>query len=579
MDKTTMNICIGGEAGQGLVTIGQVLAKALVRKGYHLHVTQVYESRIRGGHNTFVLRVGSVPVAAPTEEIDLLIALDKASLPVHREDLASKALILSDDSLSITPDSKDFKSSKARHLSIPLADMGKGARQNTVMLGGVSALLGLDKEDITHSLMEYLANQTPAVRKENELVLEKAYNWLAEQKSEFPPLSKPTLPKNSNMMLHGNEAIAMGAIAAGLKFCSFYPMSPATTVSLTVADFAKRMGIVVEQVEDEIAAINMALGASYAGARAMTASSGGGFALMCEGVSLAGITETPIVIVVAMRPGPATGLPTRTEQGDLDLVMYAGHGEFPRAVFAPATLQECFDLTRQAFVMAEKYQGPVFVLTDQYLTDSYRQTPPFALDTPPLPVGLLESQGNPDAPGYERYAMSKDGISPRRIPGLGKSLVVLDSDEHTPDGHITEDLSVRVAMQDKRMTKLQGLTREAVSPTFTGPDEVTDILLVCWGSTKGAVEEAAEIMRAKGDKVSVCHFSQVYPLQPESFIPRFNAAKKVVMVESNFRGQMAGLIQRETGFSVQRMVLRYDGLPMTPRYIINHLAADKSHKA
>lgn len=566
MDKTTMNICIGGEAGQGLVTIGQVLGKALVRKGYHLHVTQGYESRIRGGHNTFTLRVGSVPVNAPTEDIDLLIALDKASLPVHEKDLTPKAIILSDDSIPAAP---DVKNSASRHLSMPLADMGKGARQNTIMLGAVAALLGLNKEEINRGLMEHLSSQPASVHKDNELVLENAYAWLAKQKPDFAALPKPTLPQDSNMMLHGNEAIALGAMAAGLKFCSFYPMSPATSISLSVAEFAKRMGIIVEQVEDEIAAINMALGASYAGARAMTASSGGGFALMCEGVSLAGMTETPIVIAVAMRPGPATGLPTRTEQGDLDLVMYAGHGEFPRAVFAPASLQDCFDLTRQAFVMAERYQGPAFVLTDQYLTDSYRQTPPFALDTPPLPVGVQD--GNPDDPGYERFALSKDGISPRRIPGLGKSLVLLDSDEHTPDGHITEDLSVRVAMQDKRLSKLKGLTREVVPPSFIGPDSA-DTLLVCWGSTKGAVEEAAELMRAKGDKVVVCHFSQVYPLQPASFLPRFKAAKKVVMVESNSTGQMAGLIRRETGFSVHRMVLRYDGLPMTARYITNLLA-------
>lgn len=571
MDRTTINICIGGEAGQGLATIGQVLGKALVRKGYHLHVTQVYESRIRGGHNTFSLRVGSVPTAAPVEEIDLLIALDKASLPVHEKDLAPNALVLSDDSLTTPP------GFKGRHLRIPLSEMGKGARQNTVMLGGVCALLGLAKEEIASVLAEYLGNQTSDVIKENELVLEKAHAWLTAQKADFASLPKPALPPNTNLMLHGNEALALGAISAGLKFCSFYPMSPATSISLTVAEFAQRMGIIVEQVEDEIAAVNMALGASYAGARAMTATSGGGFALMCEGVSLSGITETPIVVMVAMRPGPATGLPTRTEQGDLNLVMYAGHGEFPRAVFAPASLQECFTLARQAFAMAESYQSPVFLLTDQYLTDSYRETPPFALDTPP-PLPPLSHQDKPDAPPYERYAMSEDGVSPRRIPGLSKGLVVLDSDEHTPDGHITEDLGVRVAMQNKRMAKLQGLTRDAIPPAFAGPDS-PDLLLVCWGSTRGAVEEAAETLRGQGQKVAVCHFSQVCPLRPEDFIPRFNAAKEVVMIESNSTGQMAGLIRRETGFTVHHMLLRYDGLPMTARYIINNLSGRKCQKA
>ena len=562
MDKTSMQICIGGEAGQGLATIGQVLGKALVRKGYHVHVTQTYESRIRGGHNTFALRVGSLPVGAPTEKIDLLIALDAASLPLHADDMAPEALALSDDSIP---------AASSRHFRVPLAEVGKGVHQNTIMLGAVAALLGLEQKALAQVLAQSLGKLTDAVIQENETALAKAYNWMAAQKAVFPRMPAPSLAPNTNMLLHGNEAIALGAMAAGLKFCCFYPMSPGTSVPLTVAGAARRMGIVVEQVEDEIAAINMALGASFAGARAMTSTSGGGLALMSEGISLAGVTETPVVIVVAMRPGPATGLATRTEQADLDLAMYSGHGEFPRAILAPGSIQECFDLSRKAFDLAERYQGPVFILTDQYLADSYRESAPFAMDTPPaaLPVNP------PDDPAYERYVMNKDGISPRRFPGMGNALVVCDSHEHAADGHLTEDLPLRIKMQDKRMAKLDGMRAEAVAPTFSGPD-APETLLVCWGSTKGAVQEAAELLQKQGQSVGVCHFSQVYPLQDKQFLPRFAKAQQVVMVESNCTGQMAGLLRRETGFSVHRSVRRYDGLPITASYIITHLAASKA---
>ena len=563
MGKTEMNVCIGGEAGQGLATIGQVLGKALVRKGYHLHVTQSYESRIRGGHNTFSLRTGTAPVAAPGEQVDLLIALDAPSLTLHTAGMAEGTLVLCDAAMP-APD--------VPHLQVPLAEMAKGTRRNTAMLGIAGCLLGLSEAELAGSLAHFLGKQPPAVIEENEAILAKATAWLATQQVKFTPLAPPSMPPNSNLMLHGNEAIALGALAAGLKFCSFYPMSPATTVPLAVAAAAKNMGVVVEQAEDEIAAINMAIGASYAGARAMTATSGGGFALMTEGVSLAGATETPIVIVIAMRPGPATGLPTRTEQGDLECVLYSGHGDFPRAILAPGSLQQCFDTATQAFTLAERHQSPVFILTDQYLADSYRSCPPFALTPPPPLADVLEQQhkGMHNNPAYERFTITESGVSPRLLPGMGKALVRCDSDEHTPDGQLTEDLTVRVAMQDKRMRKLAGLEQEALAPTFTGP-QAADLLLVCWGSTHGAVEEAAERLRSNGHTIAVCHFSQVYPLRQQDFLPQFTAADRVVMVEGNHTGQLAALIRRETDFAMHDLVLRYDGLPMTAQYIVDAL--------
>ncbi len=371
-------------------------------------------------------------------------------------------------------------------------------------------------------------------------------------------------------MLGGNEAIGLGALAAGLKFLSFYPMTPATSVALMVIGAAKKMGVVAEQAEDEIAAINMALGASYAGAPSMVCTSGGGYALMTEGVSLAGITETPIVIVIAQRPGPATGLPTRTEQGDLDFALYGGHGEFPRAIFVPGDLSQCFHLTVKAFHTAEKYQTPVFVLTDQYLADSYRGVPPFDLSGVES-VKAGEDAASQQGRDYQRYALNDIGLSPRAIPGAGASLVLSDSDEHDAKGHITESAEVRITQHEKRLRKAEGLLDEAIAPEFNGPEE-EELLLVSWGSSMGAVAEAAQQLTAKGKKVATCHFSQVWPLRPGQFLPRFEDALKVVMIEMNASGQLARLIRRETGFLVDQLINRYDGRPFTPEFILKELA-------
>ncbi len=557
MTGVSRNILIGGAAGQGLATIGQALGKALVRKGYHLHVTQTYESRIRGGHNTFALRAGTVAADAPVESIDLLLALNASELPLHQPNLAPDAFVVSGE---------DVPATSPRHLRIPIAELAQGVHENTLFLGVVACLLGLTKEGAASALHHFLGKLDPKVAEANEQALERSYAWTASHKPDFAPLPPPGLPEGSRIMIHGNEAIAMGAMAAGLKLCCFYPMSPGTSIPLTVAGAAERMGIVVEQVEDEIAAVNMAFGAFYAGAPALAATSGGGFSLMAEGVSLAGVAENPLVLAVAMRPGPATGLATRTEQADLDAALYYGHGEFPRAVLAPGSIQECFDLTRRAFELAERYQTPVIILTDQYLADSFRGNEPFAFTPPATP----DWKALPDDPAYERYVMTEDGISPRRLPGFGKALVVCDSHEHTPDGHVTEDLPLRARMQAKRMAKLRGMAAEAIPPAFSGPEN-PDILLLCWGSSSGAVEEAASTLRGQGVKAGVCHFTQLWPLRPESFVPRLRAAKETVMVESNYTGQLAGLLRREAGFSVHRMVTRFDGLPLTSAYILNQL--------
>jgi 2-oxoglutarate ferredoxin oxidoreductase subunit alpha len=345
-------------------------------------------------------------------------------------------------------------------------------------------------------------------------------------------------------------------------------MTPATTIGQTLAGYAGKMGLVVEQAEDEIAAINMAIGASFAGAPSMVGTSGGGFALMVEGVSLAAMTETPVVVVVAQRPGPATGLPTRTEQGDLNFVLHAGHGEFPRAIFAPGSVEECFELTRKAFFLAEKYQGPIFLLTDQFLADSARAISPLRIEGLPF-LQTSAPNPSPSAP-YQRFALAKDGVSPRLIPGLTEHRIVAGSDEHPEDGHLTEDLGVRKIMVEKRLKKAAGILQAVTSPEYFGSKN-PDLLLVSWGSTKGAVLEAAEEEREKGKTIGVLHFSQVWPLVPNQFLGFLQGAKEVVAIEGNATGQFAGLIRREAGFEIQKRIGRYDGLPITPEFILREM--------
>jgi 2-oxoglutarate/2-oxoacid ferredoxin oxidoreductase subunit alpha len=549
------NVLIGGEAGQGLQTVGHLLAKSLVRSGYSIHVTQTYESRVRGGHNTFSIRFGSQKVVTGQEEIDILVAMSQETVDLHRQALREKGIILGN---------AEWKRGEKQWMGLPLKELGQPGYWNTASVGVVAAIIGLEEGVVAEVMKDIFGGEHS---EPNQKVLESSYGWLSGQNPGWKITPPPPHPVK-RLVMNGHEAVALGAISAGLKFCAFYPMSPSMSIAQTLIDRAGEMDLVVEQAEDEIAAVNMAIGASYAGAPSMVPTSGGGFALMVETVSLAAVSETPLVIVIGQRPGPATGLATRTEQGDLGFVLHAGHGEFPRPIFAPGTIEECFHLTRKAFELAEEYQGPAFVLTDHFLADSYR-------DVDPVDVLSLSSVKAGCAPSlvekpYLRYRMTESGVSPRLLPGLSEHRVVADSHEHTEDGHLTENLSIRPKMVDKRLRKEEGIRSEVIPPFFHG-DEKPDLLLISWGSTRGAAEEAAAQWRSGKKKAATLHFSQVWPLIPNQFMKHLKQAKRVVDVEGNATGQLAQLIRRETGFVIQERILRYDGLPITPGYILNHL--------
>ena len=559
-----LNIVVGGEAGQGIGTLGILLCKCLVRGGYRIVVTQTYESRIRGGHNTFAIRAGNTEITAPQETIDVLVALDAVTVALHEDEMSDRGIMLVDAASSPEGD--------PRHYRVPFKELGGARLANVIALGIVSSTLGLEASLVLQTLDDVFGKKGPAVLDSGREAVQKALSWAANNPSSLEPLPRADGASLSRMMLNGNEAIALGALSSGLRFVSFYPMSPATSISLEVTKYAESMGVVVEQAEDEIGAINMAIGASFAGAPSMVATSGGGFALMTEAVSLAGISETPLVVAVAQRPGPATGLATHTEQADLELVLHAGHGEFPRAILTPGCPEECFHLTRKAFELAEKYQGPVFLLTDQYLADSYRAVTPFDLDSlPPVRPGVDAAEVTLP---YQRFALTPDGVSPRLVPGATEHLVRGDSHEHTEEGRLTEDPVVRAQMVEKRLKKLDGLRKDSIAPERTGDDN-PELLLVSWGSTKGSVAEAASLLRNSGTKTATLHFSQVWPMAQDRFLRDLEAANKVVCVEGNATGQLAKLIRRETGFEIASHVRRYDGLPITPEYILRKLKSNR----
>ena len=556
MSDKSINIVIGGEAGQGLATIGTLMARAAVRAGYHLLVDQRYMSRVRGGHNTFAIRLGVEAVVAPREDIDILVALNAETLDLHKDALTKKAIVILGD---------DIEPQGTNALRIPFKELApKPLFYNTVALGVLGSTVCLDIALFEKLLTETFAKKGDDVVQANVDVLRKAFAWVKEQESGFDCMEAAESGEE-RLMLNGNEAIAMGALAAGCNFLSFYPMSPSTSVAINLINKGRKLGLKYEQVEDEIAAMNMALGASYAGARAIVSTSGGGFALMVEAVSLAGVSETPVVAVIVQRPGPATGMATRTEQGDLNLAVYAGHGEFPRAVFAPGTVEECFYLTHRAFDLAEQYQTPMFVLSDQYLADSYRNVAPFDIDgLPEVAKPLLETPAEP----YKRYELTEDGVSPRLVPGFGEALVRADSHEHDEMGRITEDGANRVRQNSKRLVKGCGLWQDVIGPDYYG-EEGADVVLMCWGSSLGACLEAAE--KIEGKSAAVLHFTQVYPLREEQFMEYLEGAGEVVAVEGNATGQFAKLVALETGFRVGSYVLRFDGRPLTAEYVLKGL--------
>jgi len=559
---------IGGEAGQGLQSIGYVLAKSLAKGGLYVFANQDNESRIRGGHNFFQVRANDKPVQAVSEKIHVVIALDSRTIAEHERELVEGGVILFDGEKIKTSDSS------SNLLSVPFERLanektGKVIMANSVAVGAALGLISYDFNILSTVLGDTFKEKGNEIVEKNIQAAKAGYDYVTEHSNmKFKYTIKGVNESRDRLLLNGNEAVASSALISGCKFMSSYPMSPSTPIQQFFASKMKDYNVVFEQAEDEIAAINMALGASFAGVRSMVATSGGGFSLMVEGVSLAGMTETPVVIIVCQRPGPATGFPTRTEQAELEFIIHAAHGEFPRAVFAPSTPEQAFYLTSKAFNLADKYQIPAFVLSDQYFSDSYFTAERFDTSLAIIDRGEFFTEWNAEKLGeYRRHSITESGISPRLLPGVSGGLVVTDSDEHTDDGRITELAEVRMANVRKRIKKFDLLKKEIQPPYTYGPLDA-EALLIGWGSTYGPIKEATEIFNARGSKVRMLHLSEIWPFPAEAVTEQLKQVKLSISIENNATGQMAHLIRAETGIEVDAKILRFDGRPMTSDFIL-----------
>jgi 2-oxoglutarate ferredoxin oxidoreductase subunit alpha len=550
-------IVLAGQAGQGIQTIEELCARILRKSGYNVFSTSEFMSRIRGGSNSTELRISSQKIGAYVERMDIFIPLDLQALRHCEKRISPQTLILGE---------KATLSTSHAVVEVPFTqtalETGGKVYASTVAVGVVCGLFNVPLDIMTDHIARRFGSKKPDIAEKNAEASRRGHSLgMALVKSGVIVIDiaqDPTV--RGELFMTGADGL--GALAGGCNFASSYPMSPATNVLIFLAQHKKEFGIVVEQAEDEIAAINMALGAWYAGGRALVTTSGGGFALMTEGISLSGIIETPVVVHVGQRPGPATGLPTRTEQADLDLVLYAGHGEFPRVVFAPGTLAGAVEAMHRAFALADKYQIPAFVLTDQYFLDSSMFSPPINLSTALPGNNIIRTTSD-----YKRYELTKNGISPRGIPGNGEGIVCVDSDEHTEDGYITEDLDLRVKMVDKRFKKTTLMAQDLMPPAFEGPDAFKN-LIVCWGSNYYCVHEALTKME-KSD-TAMLHLTQIHPLHPQA-IAVLGKAQKIIVVENNATGQLARYIKGNTPYTVHETILKYNGMPFSVEEITERI--------
>ena len=549
------NILIGGAAGQGIETTAAILQKFFTNSGYHVFAVRDFMSRVRGGHNFTLLRVGKDRIYSHSMKLDGIVAFNEETVHLHLSELKPEGFILCDSSYAVED---------PRKIAIDMVaiskEIGNPRFAGMIAMGALLKLFGEDLSNADKVLRQFVREQfvepnKKALTRGQELVQSRIIPFGVRDKEKI--------------ILSGNQALALGAIAAGLRFYSAYPMSPSTTILEYLAAKSEVSGVVVEQAEDEIAAINMAIGASYAGVPSMTGTSGGGFSLKVEALGLSGMAEIPLVVVDVQRPGPVTGLPTRTEQSDLKFVISASQGEFPRMVIALRNHTDAFYQTARALDIAERYQIPVILLSDQYLGDATASVEPYDL----LKIKVVKPLEVEDVPEgeYLRFRYTESGISPRLIPGRTRNFVTADSDEHDEFGRITEDAHVRNQMMDKRMRKLESLKLELLEPEYVGAEEC-DTLIVGWGSTYGPIMEAIEILNREGnEKYGALLFGDVFPLPQKLLNEKSSKVKRIINVEQNATGQLADLIREQTGISCQESVLKYDGRQISGEEIVGRI--------
>ncbi len=579
--RNDFRVRIGGAAGDGVSSTGEILARTLSRSGFHCYGLNSYQSAIRGGHVWFQVRGSKDKLTSQGDDVDIIVALNGESAEIHSPFLSPGGMVIHDKdrvkfATSLIP-------SQAKAAPMPLGDISRKydknpIMQNTVALGAVLYLLGLDPAIFESVLADTFGKKKQAVVDANSQAARSGYEYA---KANFSPMNVKTekpIVGNPKMLMTGNQAIALGAAMAGCKFYAAYPMTPASGILHWMAAHAVACGIVVKQAEDELAVINMGIGAAHAGVRAMVGTSGGGFSLMTEALGMAGITETPIVIVESQRCGPSTGLPTKTEQGDLNMMLGASQGDFPRIVLAPTSIEEAYYSTIEAFNLAERFQCPVILASDLLLSEHIE-----TIDD--LSQNVLIDRGEllteaPIGETYLRFKVTETGISPRAIPGTAGTIYVAASDEHEESGVVVSDVlsgipkyvEERKRQMDKRMRKIEIAKNEMSSPKLSGP-EGSELTLICWGSTAGVAIEAADQLAQRGLPTNVLAIRNIWPFKGDSIAPMITGAKRSLLIECNYTGQLGRLIRAETGIDVKDKFLKYDGEPIYPKEIVDHALA------
>jgi 2-oxoglutarate/2-oxoacid ferredoxin oxidoreductase subunit alpha len=568
-----ISVRTGGAAGDGIASVGDVLGRSLARMGLHVFGLNAYQSVIRGGHVWFQARASTEPIHSQGDQADVLFALNKETAQIHLPMMGAGSTVVYD------PEKFDLADGElpvgTKKLAVPTLEIARkyssqSILQNAAGMGASAYLAGIPLAVLQQTLGESFGKKKGDVAEWNIGAAAAGYEFAEKHSGANDHAVKPQGP--AKMLMTGNQAIALGAAAAGCKFYAAYPMTPASTILHWMAAHAQQLGIVVKQAEDEIAVVNMAIGASFGGVRSMCATSGGGFALMVEGIGMAGMTETPLVVVESQRSGPSTGLPTKTEQGDLNMMLGAGQGDYPRAILAPSDAGEAFRTTVKAFQLAEDWQTPIIIASDFHLSESImtveREEVPF-----PGPVASLFTV-EPNGGDYKRYAYTDSGVSPRAIPGQPGLQFKAGSDEHDERGHLISDVlsgvpiwvAERTKMMDKRMRKLEGLRAAGPAPSLEGPSEAA-LTFVAWGSTVGAIRDAQKILGTKGATTNLVRIPQIFPMAASALVPLLSGAKKTLLVEGNYTGQLGHLIRAETGIALPTRFLKYDGEPFTPMEI------------
>ncbi len=569
-EQFDFSLAIGGAAGQGIATPGNILARTFTRRGLWLNAYNAYQSIVRGGHIFLTMRISDKEIYSHGDSLDMLLCLNQDTMDRHLGLMGPGGQVIFNGDKIIPGETPEG----VQLCPMPIKELSNKSRnkviQNTIALGVINNLLGLEFDLLENSLKQQFGRKGDAVVEENTSAAKAGYEYAKEHFKAYPePLA--TGPKPLALWT-GNEALAMGGAAAGVKFYTAYPMSPSTGVLHWMAANARELGIMVRQAEDEIAVANMAIGAAHVGARAMCATSGGGFALMTEAVGAAAMMEIPVVFINVMRAGPSTGVPTKTEQGDLWQVLGASQGDFERLIVAPTDALDAFKIIPELFNLCDQHQCPGIVITDLLISEGTFSTDPDNLNLQPeIDRGEMLTNGA-DNNDYLRYELTDSGISPRALPGLEGHVHVVATDEHDQDGVIISDEFTnphkRRQMVEKRARKIANIVEKIEPPKLDGPADA-DVTLIGWGSTYGVIKEAIEQLASKGVTANHLSIRWIVPFHAEVVINIVNDAKRTIIVENNYSGQFHRYLRSETGLAIDGHIRKYDGEPFMPHHIVD----------